>query len=385
MIAQNILAANDGSKVYIALDHLASPTEDGASLEVALPSGFAFRLRIYHDRERKLLEDVINDKASLPFQKAEAEKGLTVHLQRFLHAPAHHSSISNVHFRHVGFSPTVRLIKRWFSSHLLAPFISTELIELVCAHVFLTSDSQSKPNTGPAGFARTMAFLSEWDWKCEPLIVPVHSIAGVDPTITLHFPSEKVEAVNSAFKERRAVDPGMSAGAWHIATEEELTGVFWCMEGRGPTPMIADRVKTLAKASWTHIAKEAEPNDLGVKALFNHPLTDYDFIIHLDPNVLPRYSQNAFADESVWTGKMRPINLQTGVTEEVMLDYDPARDFVDDLQRAYGDTMLFFYDRMGGTVIAGLWNPLLRQPKPFRALLGYSSCADGQKVQYENV
>lgn len=30
-------------------------------------------------------------------------------------------------------------------------------------------------------------------------------------------------------------------------------------------------------------------------------------------------------------------------------------------------------------MIAGSWNPLLREPKPFRALLGYSTVPDGGK------
>ncbi|KAG8821942.1 hypothetical protein FRC18_011163 [Serendipita sp. 400] len=380
-VAQNILAGNDGSKASIALDSFASPIEDGASLEVALPSGFAFRLRIYHDRERTLLERLIEDKTLPPFQKAEAERALSIHLQRFIHGPAHHSSISNIHHRHIGFSAAVRLIKRWFSSHLLSNFVSSELIELISAYIFLRPDPQVKPNIGSAGFARTMAFLADWDWRREPLLIPLHSMAGVDASVHVQFPTGKIEGVNTAFKERRAIDPGMSSGAWHIATEEEPTGVFWCIDGRGPTPMIADRIKTLAKASWTHISSEMEPGALSVKALFSHPLTDYDFIIHLHPNVLPRYSQNPFADDSVWSGKTKPINLQITTTgeEEILLDYDPAREFVNDLQRIYGDTVLFFYDKMGGTVIAGSWNPLVRQPKAFRALLGYSSRADGQK------
>jgi U3 small nucleolar RNA-associated protein 22 len=48
-------------------------------------------------------------------------------------------------------------------------------------------------------------------------------------------------------------------------------------------------------------------------------------------------------------------------------------------QRIYGDVVALFYDQMGGTVIAGSWNPLVRRSKPFRALIGYSAMPEGTK------
>jgi hypothetical protein len=45
----------------------------------------------------------------------------------------------------------------------------------------------------------------------------------------------------------------------------------------------------------------------------------------------------------------------------------------------YGDTIAFFYDHLGGTAIGCSWNPLVRQSKPFRALLGYTTKPEGLK------
>ena len=38
---------------------------------------------------------------------------------------------------------------------------------------------------------------------------------------------------------------------------------------------------------------------------------------------------------------------------------------------------MLFYDHLGGTTIAGSWNPLLVKEKTFRALLGYSTRPEG--------
>jgi hypothetical protein len=39
--------------------------------------------------------------------------------------------------------------------------------------------------------------------------------------------------------------------------------------------------------------------------MFVHPTADYDFIIHLKPSMVTRYTQNLFANSSVWgAGKL---------------------------------------------------------------------------------
>ena len=42
-------------------------------------------------------------------------------------------------------------------------------------------------------------------------------------------------------------------------------------------------------------------------------------------------------------------------------------------QRVYRDTLKFFYDPFGGDRIGAVWDPSLRNPRPFRVLGGFSS------------
>ena len=114
----------------------------------------------------------------------------------------------------------------------------------------------------------------------------------------------------------------------------------------------------------------------------------YDFVIYLEPSSLPRYAQNVLSDESVWMGTLKNANVQSSDTQTIFVGFDPARELLEDLQvwswysellysnsfqRVYGDTIAFFYDYLGGTAIGCSWNPLVRQAKPFRALLGYTT------------
>ena len=265
-LARLIVDKFDGSKAEVSIDDGTSPIEDNASLEVLLPEGHAFRLRMYHDRERTLLERKLDDKTMHGFDRQEAQMALDLHIRRFVHGPQHHAAIMNMHHRYAGWSPSVRLIKRWCAAHMLSLHICPEVIELLVAHVFLQAGAQTVPHTGPSGFARTLDFIRNWDWMDEPLIVPLYAAAGLEETdAPAVFPKEKNEQAQKAFKESRTLDPGMSKGAWFIATEEDLRSTRWAGLGRTPTPMIADRFRMLAKASYNCLERGMEVGNFDIK------------------------------------------------------------------------------------------------------------------------
>lgn len=65
--------------------------------------------------------------------------------------------------------------------------------------------------------------------------------------------------------------------------------------------------------------------------MFTHPLDDYDFVIHLDPEVLPRYHQNiSFNPTSRYANaaSSRPSLLG----DKPLIGFDPATLFFEDLQ-----------------------------------------------------
>lgn len=63
-----------------------------------------------------------------------------------------------------------------------------------------------------------------------------------------------------------------------------------------------------------------------------HPVEDYDFVIRLEPAVLPRYFQNVAVDSEAWSQKGKYANLQTQKSEpKQLVGFDPAQLLFDDL------------------------------------------------------
>ncbi|KAG8679766.1 hypothetical protein FRC09_018740 [Ceratobasidium sp. 395] len=375
-IADALRAQDDNIRAAVALDSDASETDihDNCSLEVLTPSGFAFRLRIYHDREKTLLDGIVSDKKATPVVVAAAKDALRVHEMRFVHAPRHHAAVAALAHRFPSYTPAVRLTLRWLGAHLLLPHIPHTLIELIVAREFLRPGTP--PASAPTAFACVVQALKNWRWREEPLVVPVFSSLDETGKDGKKLAKEAEEACKALRRE----DPTMSRGAWVVVTEEDTTGLRWsgCASG-GPRTIIAARVEQIAQASLEYILG----HDTIERTLFVHPLSDYDFVIRLDPKVLPRYGENIGADPKFWTSSHGFANAREGEIEP-LVGFDPAAEYLADLQRAFGHVAIFFYDPHGGALIAGLWDPKpTTQVTAFKVMLGYSSMpAEQGKVSF---
>ena len=146
-LAELLIGAQRDTKAGIVFDPGSSDMEDSAGLEVLLPSGVAFLIRIYHERERTLLQRVIEDDqpafgTALPFPPRRlAVPAMARHIRRFVHLPKHHSTMAPLHHRFPSYSSAVRLLKRWFAAHMLSLQIEPEAIELIMAYIYLQPGS----------------------------------------------------------------------------------------------------------------------------------------------------------------------------------------------------------------------------------------------------
>jgi U3 small nucleolar RNA-associated protein 22 len=61
--------------------------------------------------------------------------------------------------------------------------------------------------------------------------------------------------------------------------------------------------------------------------------------------------------------------------------FDPAELLRRDLQNIYADTFKIFHDPFGGDMFGAVWDPTLRNARPFRILGGFSimSAPKGEK------
>lgn len=377
-IATALMGAIKGIRASVVIGDGVSTSEiiDQAFLEVVTPEGWAFEARIWHPREATLLDRIIENKVDkLPHvmtkvedktrgkEHREALEAKELYTRRFIHAPRHHRAIALLSHQYSAFSGTVRLVKRWLASHwLLHGHISEEAVEILCASLFIGDgrhvgvDPDAKveerartSGSKERGFASMISFLKDWKWE-EGLMVPLYA---KDASSSLDGPLPKRS----------------TRGVWRISTELDKEGYIWT--SHGPDAMVARRVKDIAKATWACL-EGMEQGVLDVKRIFIHPTDDYDVIIQLDQVVLPRYFQNVAINDSLLSRSGNFVNMPPRESV-VRPGFDPARLLFNDLQRIYANTFKIFFDSFGGDRFGIVWDPSLKQPRPFRVLGEFSS------------
>ncbi len=263
-----------GLQATIVLGERAKQKEiqDEAAIDVVTPEGWAFRARIWHDREATLLDRIINDQSHIPKALRRHVAGDEAHEQqvaleargaydrRFIHAPRHHRAIAALSHKFAAFAGTARLTKRWFASHwLFCTHVSEEAVELLCAYIFLrtgasvggetTAPSAVVPGTKERGFAQVLGFLKDWDWT-KGLVVPLGLEEQGQDTIL-------AGDVNSTYG---------SAATWSLVTKFDPSGHVWT--SLGPNAVIARRITAIAKATWeTLISFDSQDFDVKVRVV----------------------------------------------------------------------------------------------------------------------
>lgn len=273
-LATALVEAVKGLQVTVVLGEHVEQKElqDEAVIDIVTPEGWAFRARIWHDREATLLERVINDQSHIPksfrrhmtgdeaHERRIALEARGAYNRRFVHAPRHHRVIAALSHKFAAFAGTTRLTKRWLASHwLFCTHVSEEAVELLCAYVFLrigasaagetTAHPVSIPGTKERGFAQVLRFLKDWDWT-KGLVVPLDV-------------EEQDAVLMSDVEHTRG-----SAAAWSLVTKFDPSGHVWT--SAGPNDVVARRITALAKATWESlICLDFQAFDVKVCLLFN--------------------------------------------------------------------------------------------------------------------
>ncbi|KIW28320.1 uncharacterized protein PV07_07995 [Cladophialophora immunda] len=334
-----------------------------------------FRARIYHDREAHLIQTALADKSLHGALRDSLAIALATYKRDFQAKPIHTTTIRNLITRFPPLSSTIRLLKRWVSSHLLLDeHIPEEILELVAAHVFLQPAPWSAPGSATTAFLRCLHFLSRWDWAYSPLII---DLSVSQDSLT----AEHLTEIQNRFEAWRKLDPQMNNVVWFVGTNIDTTGTVWTVNGRPPR-VVAGRLTALARAAIELVeSKGTSMTEDEWKGLFESPLGDYDFVIHLKHSVVrggglkgKGLKASSKAKGGVDGGALEFKNLQIAESLDVdSIGYDPVELYLRDLHHAFGSAALFFHDRYGGQVIAGLWKPTVLGRKEWRVRLGWSS------------
>jgi len=313
-IAEALEPAGNVVDSTIVFDYQALPIAQNVTLDILHSSGYAFKLMVCYEREEMLLEEALaldpKDLRKTPECKTSwIAESLKNYRKTFVYSRKHHDAISALQTRFPSFTYTVRLIKRWFSTHmLLSTHVSVELVELLASVVYLLPEDELPPTSGSSGFIRFLKFLKRWDWRNEPLLIPLQSSIGLSSNDLTHFPAESAKAALESFQSTRKKDPGLHRYTYFVATEDDLEGSRWllrCAVGvpekkrkagnvQRPTRLISDRLQALASASLEVLESSMELGSAEFlpKALFKSPLKHFDFHLLLDLGCSTRLHQS---------------------------------------------------------------------------------------------
>ncbi|KAI8075247.1 Nrap protein [Gongronella butleri] len=332
--------------------------------------GFIFRCHLHVEQENELLTRLVESKASpvskihlTAPQRALAKQALHQHTVLFTHRREHTFNIQKLCARFPAFSSTMRLVKRWFASHLLSAQVPEEVMELLCASIFLDAYPYTAPANAATGFARVMHLLATWDWPNAALIVDIEE----------EMTAADRETVVTSFEHQRLASAVPKCMV--LATAQDLQGTRWWLPGQA-SPGVVARIQSLAMASCTVLTQATRDKDY--LRLFVTPMADYNVVFQLDPARCTRYfhalrpNQKFIADTDL-----------SELGQQPYADLDTVSRLVHDIQTTYGSLVMVFYDKYGGDKIALVWNPFDATPKPWKVGVGYNSLpVDMSKTGY---
>lgn len=330
-----------------------SASEDDVDV---LMSGFAFRLKILHERGLSLSKREIGSDQGK--QASSVDKKLFIHGQ-------HASMINGLQGRYQLYGPVVRLAKRWVASHLFSACLKEESVELLVAYLFLKPFPFTAPCSRITGFLRFLRLLSEYDWTFSPLVVDINNDLGPNDEKEINenfMMSRKIYDQNP-----QAVDPPMFIGTAYDKASEAWTR-------SSPNFLELKRLVAYARSSANLLTKLILNDQIDTyrwECLFRTPLSNYDAVILLHRNKLP-YPQHLLFPSEMNGGKtvalgtaskaFRPFvtskdlkgNLEE-IKNKLMVKFDPLQYFLEDLQREFPETFKLWYDSLGGDAIGLTW------------------------------
>ncbi|KXT08305.1 hypothetical protein AC579_1789 [Pseudocercospora musae] len=344
-----------GITTRIGLENEGQDTLNQGFLDVTYEQDATFRLRIYHDREQTLLERQLKSKTTDPKTRETAAIGLARYKREYVKAPAQTQAITRLCTRFPALSGAIRLTKKWFASHLLTNHIPEEVVELLVVRTFTQPSPWQIPSSVQTGFLRTLFWISRWDWRADPLIVDLSASGDLRQA--------DMQTIRTNYEAWRKLDPAMNRVALFAASNLDHDGTTWT-DGT-PAKVVAGRMTALAKAACAEVAEKQL--ELDPASLFSSPLSDFDFVLHLNPIFIT--GKNRRSSTAVPTFKNLELDI---VADTDLIGLEPGKSFLTELECVYGSTILFFYGASERTVITGLWSPLTAR-RTWKVNLAYST------------
>ena len=364
-----ILNQETAYKSFITRDDSILFNESISLLNILTPEGYGFRIRVLTERDEVLYLRAVNnaDKQKALLQDVYLEFNL-----KYLGVVKHTRTVSTLAHHFPFYSPTVRLFKQWLDSQLLMHHFTDELIELIALKPFVDPAPYSVPHSVGNGFLQILNFLSTWNWKEDSLILDLaKSSNDVEEELTIKLSDRLTiqahQIIEQNFEKIRKTDPSGIRTQLFIGSKDDPSGILW---SNNLTLPIASRLTGLARVAILLLKTEGF-SDSNIDMLFTPALKDYDFVVKVKTNNLTTSSgilpSNTFKNL---------VGTETSFPDDVTTKYDLVQAYVDDLNRKFGNVILFSTRKFtglnedGSNVISGIFVPNSISKKKFRANLG---------------
>ena len=303
--------------------------ENIAFLDVVYEGAVTFRLRIHSELEVTILEKQAKDKLLEQHVKTESARLLAKLRRACVTLPVHTQVMIKSCSMFPALSPTMRLLKRWFAAHKLSNHFTDDLIELFAANTFLRPYPWDKPGTAGTGFLRTLQWLARWDWRDEALVLDFSGEMKVSV----------VEAIETRFRAWRKIDPNLNRTVLFVATDRETSGTAFTQFG--PRKVVAARMTSLARTACKLVRGVDRHGFLDTEALFRPCVREFDFVIRLNREVV-RETENGAGGYLAKNRSAPTSSLSSSSVATVTIPRQPVTTLMDQLERAYGDVVIFF-------------------------------------------
>jgi len=331
--------------------------------------GLVFRIHIYVPQERDATEQFI----SIQHAKALVRENV--------HKPAHWAAMRGLQANYSVFGTTVRLAKFWVHSQLMSDSLNEPTIELLVASLFTCPAPFSPPRSHLMAFFRFLHLLSTFPWAVSPLVVDVNEELTV----------EQHTEIQNEFNRLRKMSGSEQHSAMFIATPRDLQSTHWTRQQ--PSPMILQRVIHLASQCMDRLCEKmihpfsAQLNSWkDWQTLFCTPLSDFDVILRLTPEVIPHGTQHGFYDKVLeqWgmqrrtdvspvhasellhrVSKFRNFEEELGPSQ-LLVGVHPVHCLVEELTQHFGEVAMFFYGEAGVNIIGVVWKPAAFMPQTIK-------------------
>lgn len=357
-------------------------------LNILTPEGYGFKFRVLTERDEVLyLRAISNAREEL---KPELERTFLSFTAKYLASVRHTRTIENISHSYQFYSPVVRLFKKWLDAHLLLGHLNNELAELIAIEPFVNHAPYCIPGSVENGFLKILQFISQWNWKEEPLILDLvrpddesdsyggspNSGSELDVN-TIKKLSEKLtltqyKGIQSNFNNLRHGDPNGLHLQFFVASKNDPSGILYSNE----TPLpIATRLTALAKVAM-NLLKTHGVNKQTINLLFTPALKDYDFVVQLKTPI-PLKAPSGILDPTEFknlSNEQLPTSFPSDLSQ-LSEKMDPTYQLVKYLNMKYKNSIIFFSHRYTGVnggekgdrnVVTGLIKPLFKKPLKFR-------------------